>query len=209
MAASQGLVDIFGRIEHFFRRLESYLEVRPTAAMMDIIVKIMVEVLTILAIATKEIKQRRASELIPANSPHLVDHYAEKYLKRLLGKSDIESALKRLDWLTEEVARMATTEVLKMTRGVDEKMAVVLDGAQCVVMKPSTLCQTFLFLDGRETKEITQQSTNNTNVIVEQTASYVDEAKCLSPHHPCQLPGLIRSHRGTVTTGHPRMALST
>jgi len=64
-ASQDVLIDLFGRIESFFRRLESYTEVRPTAAMTDIIVKIMVEILCILAIATKEIKQRRASELIP------------------------------------------------------------------------------------------------------------------------------------------------
>ena len=58
------LIDIFVRIESFFRRLESYTEVRPTAVMMNIIAKIMVEILSILAIATKDIKQRRASELI-------------------------------------------------------------------------------------------------------------------------------------------------
>ena len=59
------LVDIFGRVENFFRRLESYTEVRPTVAMADIIVKIMVEILSILGIATKEINRGRASELIP------------------------------------------------------------------------------------------------------------------------------------------------
>jgi hypothetical protein len=59
------LADLFGRIESFFRRLESYTELQPTAAMTDIIVKIMVEILSILVIATKDIKQRRASELIP------------------------------------------------------------------------------------------------------------------------------------------------
>jgi hypothetical protein len=52
------------RIENFFRRLESYTEVPPTAAMTDVIAKIMIEVLSILAIATKEIKQRRSSELM-------------------------------------------------------------------------------------------------------------------------------------------------
>ena len=36
----------------------------PTAAMTDIIVEIMVEVLTILAIATKELKRGRLSELV-------------------------------------------------------------------------------------------------------------------------------------------------
>jgi len=58
------LATVFGRIENFFRRLETYVEVPPTAGMTDIIVKIMVEVLSILSIATKEIKQSRASELI-------------------------------------------------------------------------------------------------------------------------------------------------
>ena len=56
------LVDIFERIENFFKRLESYTEVAPTAAMADVTVKIMVEVLSILAIATKEVKQGRSSE---------------------------------------------------------------------------------------------------------------------------------------------------
>jgi len=58
------LATVFGRIENFFRRLETYVEVPPTAGMTDIIVKIMVEVLSILSTATKEIKQSRASELI-------------------------------------------------------------------------------------------------------------------------------------------------
>jgi hypothetical protein len=58
------LIDIFARIESFFKRLESYTEVPPTAAMADVVVKIMIEVLSILAIATKEIKQGRSSESI-------------------------------------------------------------------------------------------------------------------------------------------------
>jgi hypothetical protein len=50
-------------MENFFRRLEVYTEVTPTTEMMDIIMKIMVEVVTILGIATKEIRQGRTSEL--------------------------------------------------------------------------------------------------------------------------------------------------
>jgi hypothetical protein len=61
--ASQGaLIDAFERIESFFRRLEIYTEVPATPEMMELIVRIMVEVLTILGIATKEIKQGRTSE---------------------------------------------------------------------------------------------------------------------------------------------------
>jgi hypothetical protein len=36
--------------------------VRPTEAMTDVIVKIMIQVLSILAIATKQVKQGRSSE---------------------------------------------------------------------------------------------------------------------------------------------------
>ena len=60
--AQDTLVDIFERIENFFRRLETYTEVPPTADMMDITVKIMVEVLCILGIATREMKQGKTSE---------------------------------------------------------------------------------------------------------------------------------------------------
>ena len=46
----------------FFRRLEIYTEVPAAMEMMDIIVQIMVEVLSVLGIATKEIKQGRMSK---------------------------------------------------------------------------------------------------------------------------------------------------
>ena len=56
------LVDIFERIEMFFRRLEVYTEVPLTTEMLDVFIQIVVEVLSILGIATKEIKQSRISE---------------------------------------------------------------------------------------------------------------------------------------------------
>jgi hypothetical protein len=61
-ASQDTLVDIFERIEMFFRRLEMYTVVPATAEMMDIIIQIMVEVLSVLGIAMKEIKQGRMSE---------------------------------------------------------------------------------------------------------------------------------------------------
>lgn len=58
------LIDLFERIENFFKRLESYTALPPSEAMVDIMLKVMVEILSILAIVTTEIKQRRRSELI-------------------------------------------------------------------------------------------------------------------------------------------------
>ena len=57
-------MDLFARIDSFIMRLESYKDVSPTHAMTDMVVKIMVEVISILSIATAEIKQGRRSELI-------------------------------------------------------------------------------------------------------------------------------------------------
>ena len=61
-ASQETLIDIFERMENFFLRLELYTNVSPTPEMMDMIVKILVEVLSILAIATKEVKESRTSE---------------------------------------------------------------------------------------------------------------------------------------------------
>ena len=57
-------MDLFSRIEYYFRRPEIYTEVPPTTVMTGIAVDIVVEVLRILAIATKEVKRGLMSELI-------------------------------------------------------------------------------------------------------------------------------------------------
>jgi hypothetical protein len=46
-----------------FGRLETYVEPPPTKEMTDIIIKVMVEVLLIIALVTEEIKQGKLSEL--------------------------------------------------------------------------------------------------------------------------------------------------
>jgi ribosomal protein S8 len=111
IASQDALIDIFERIENFFRRLEEYAEVPTTEAMKDIIVKIMVEVLGLFAIVTKEMKQGRA----------------KKYLKKLIGRRDIEDALNRLDRLTQEEARMAIAQVLKVAHRVEHGVETVGD----------------------------------------------------------------------------------
>ena len=124
-ASQDAIVDIFERIENFFRRLEAYTEVPTTEGMKYIIIKIMVEVLGIFAIVTKEMKQGRASESTPDSTSPVADRSSEKYLKKLLGRKDIEDALSRLDKLTQEEARMATAQVLKVAHDVKEEVKTV------------------------------------------------------------------------------------
>jgi hypothetical protein len=100
--------------------------------MTETIVKILVEVLGILAIATKEIKQGRPSESIHNNRLSFAHVGLEKYLKKLVGKNDMKDMLKRLDLLTQEEARMATAEVLKITKGINDKAKALIDGTQAI-----------------------------------------------------------------------------
>jgi hypothetical protein len=56
------LVELFERVGNFLKRLHIYTEVQFTPMMTDVIVQIMVQVLSVLALATKEISQGRFSE---------------------------------------------------------------------------------------------------------------------------------------------------
>ena len=56
------LVELFECLGNFLKRLEVYMTIPPTTVMTDIIVQIMVEVLSVLALATKQIKQGRFSK---------------------------------------------------------------------------------------------------------------------------------------------------
>ncbi|KAH9069594.1 hypothetical protein EDB83DRAFT_2582831, partial [Lactarius deliciosus] len=114
VTASQDiLVDIFGRIESFFVRLEIYTEVPLTPAMTDKMVEITVEILGILATATKEMGQK-------------------KFIKKVAGRTDLEDGMKKLDKLTSEEVAMASVQNLKITHTVDNKVTAVGDGVKGV-----------------------------------------------------------------------------
>jgi hypothetical protein len=93
--------------------------------MTDIITEIMVEVLEIFGIATKELTRGSASEFLISYLWIFAKACAEKFLRKLAGVADLESALERLDRLTQEEARMALAEVLRMTHDIYDEVKVV------------------------------------------------------------------------------------
>ena len=97
--------------------------------MMDIIIQIIVEVLSILGIATEEIKQSRLSKYSPYNVSPLTGRsaFSERFGKKLIGRTDMEDALKRLDKLTHEEAWMGIAQNLKATHTVGESVRRVAD----------------------------------------------------------------------------------
>ena len=62
------LVNLFESITIFLHRLDIYIKIPPTAAMTDIVVKIMVELLFTLALAAGQMKQGRLGELLLAST---------------------------------------------------------------------------------------------------------------------------------------------
>jgi archaellum component FlaC len=57
----------------------------------------------------------------------LIEGCSEKIAKRLIGRTEMEDGLKRLDKLTQEEVRMATAENLKVTHTVDKGVKEVVD----------------------------------------------------------------------------------
>jgi hypothetical protein len=56
------LADLLESVEHFLNRLDIYTKIPPTVGTTEIIIKILVELLSILALATKQIQQGKLSE---------------------------------------------------------------------------------------------------------------------------------------------------
>jgi hypothetical protein len=129
-ASYDALADLFECVSNFLRRFHIYTEkISLSETMSDIMVRIMAEVLSVLALATKQVKQGRFSTWPVAIRYSLVDLGAEKFAKKLLGESDIEAVLRRLDRLTQEEARVTVAHTLEVVHGLFENLRVVMDGA--------------------------------------------------------------------------------
>ena len=63
-ASYNALVDILESIDHFLNRLDIYTNIPPTAAMSRMVFRILVELFSVLALATKQFKQGRISESV-------------------------------------------------------------------------------------------------------------------------------------------------
>lgn len=117
------VVDLLESIEHFLKRLDIYTKIPPTPAMDEIVMRIMVEVLSILAVTTRELKEGRPSEWALARPLYLTHCNAEKFVKALFGENDSEAVLQRLDRLTQEEARTTAAKILEVVYGLVQDMS--------------------------------------------------------------------------------------
>jgi hypothetical protein len=108
--------------------------------MSDVVVKIMVEILSVLALATKQINQGRFSKWYWHTAIQFspFERATEKFAKKILGESDVEAALQRLDRLTQEEARVALAHTLEVVHGLFDTLRVVMDGVSILLRCPSS-----------------------------------------------------------------------
>jgi hypothetical protein len=125
------LVDLLESFEHFLNRLDIYTKVPPTVAMTEIVVKILVVLLSALALVTQQIQQGRPSESVFGEVSHyLTQCNAEKLVKKLLGEKDVEVVIQRLDRLTQVEARITAAQTLEVVYSLAQNMTAVKDGEQ-------------------------------------------------------------------------------
>ncbi|KAI9438777.1 hypothetical protein H4582DRAFT_2128992 [Lactarius indigo] len=115
VASRDVLVELFSRIESFFQRLKIYTKVPPNPVVTDELAKIMAEVLSILGIATKGIKERRISGSIFCDKLLLTKLRPEIFLKKVAGMNDLEDALQRFGELERRELLTGITQVTSDT----------------------------------------------------------------------------------------------
>ena len=125
-------VGLLETIEHFLNRLDIYTKVPPTPAMTEVVVEIMMELLSTLALVTKQIKQGRLSEFVSVDvlPAAATQCNVGKFVKKFFRESDVEAVLQRLDRLTQEEARTTAAQTLDVVYGLFHNMRVVIDGKQ-------------------------------------------------------------------------------
>ena len=101
----------------------------------------------------------------------LTERCTEKYLKKLMGRTEIEDALKRLDKLTQEEARMAAAENLRVAHVVDQRVENVADMVVVIDNRVAGVDVRVAGVDDRVA---------GVGDLVQQTANDVDEVKRLS-----------------------------
>jgi hypothetical protein len=126
-ASYDALMDLFEYIKSFLARLDIFTNIPLMATMTDIVIRIMVEVLNTLALATKQVRQGKLRESLAAHAL-LHSRSAGTFVKKLLGENEIEAVLQRLDRLTLEEAWATRAQILEVVYGLVQHRRVIMDG---------------------------------------------------------------------------------
>jgi hypothetical protein len=86
IASYEALVKLFERIQFFLQRLHHYTSVPLTPEMTELLAKIMAQILSVLALSTKTMKERRISWSIQSVYSFITNYKARKIYEEADGK---------------------------------------------------------------------------------------------------------------------------
>ena len=179
IASYEMLINLFERTQYFLQRLSRYMTTSLTPEMTELLAKILAQVLSILAVSTNEMKDRRISVLVHFKTFSSADYKTEKFMKRLIGKTEVEDGLQRLDMLTKEENLMTTACTLEVTGEIRRDMDVIKDDARDIKdythdIKDDT-CD--IKDDMRDVKDDTRDIKEDTRNIVNDTRDIKDDTR--------------------------------
>jgi hypothetical protein len=108
------------------------------------VVDIMMEVLSSLALATKGLKRGQTSESI-FTGVFLTQLCTARFVKKRFEEKEVEAVLQRLDRLTQDEARTKTAEILTVVHGLVQNMNAAIDGEKTRLTCAHHLLSTLLF----------------------------------------------------------------
>ena len=163
------LVNLFERIQIFVQRLKTYTNCPLTTEMTVLLGKIMAQILSVLALSTKTMKERRISESINFMYCLFADWGTEKFVKRLAGRTDVEDALQHLDTLTKEEGLMTAARNLEVTHNVDDNVVAIKEVIHDIDSNVNIIKEVVGKIDSNvvAAKGLTQEIDNNLTTVKE------------------------------------------
>jgi hypothetical protein len=199
IASYETLINLFERTQYFVQRLNHYITVSLTPEMMELLAKILAQVLSVLALSTKEMKDRRISVLIYFKNISLADYKTEKFMKRIVGKTEVEDGLQRLDMLTKEENLMTAACTLEVTGEIRRDVDVIKDDTRDIKDDTDDIKDDTRDIksDTRDIKEDTRGIKDDTCDIKDDTCNIKDDTRIIKEDTRNISDNLESNKRGT------------
>jgi hypothetical protein len=179
IASYETLVNLFERTQFFLQRLNHYITASLTQEMTELLAMILAQVLSVLALSTKEMKESRISVFIYSRQYFLADHGSEKLMKRFMGKTEVEDGLQRLDMLTKEENLMTAACTLRVTSDIHHDVSVIKEDARDIKEDTRNINDN-LEANKRGAPSSFQRIRTHTDLSLSYANIAIDELQCLS-----------------------------
>jgi hypothetical protein len=125
--------------------------------------KIVAQVLSVLALSTREMKELRISGSFRSTFCFMADYETETFMKKMAGRTDVDDALQRLDMLTKEESLITAVRNLEVTHRVDANVMATQELTHRVDDKVTTIEEVIHDVDGnvKETQGLTRDVRDN------------------------------------------------